>query len=88
MISKEQKKAIKEGIIGIDKVKFHKDGSATAMRSYFYAFGMTPEKVFETVKKEFPDAKMIDCGDHYHDFVGGAETGSAKSNYMWARFTF
>jgi hypothetical protein len=65
---------------------FHKDGTVTAKWGYFYRFEKTPEKYAEYVKAKVPGAKIIEVGDHYHDFVGGAKTGSAKSSYMWVKF--
>jgi hypothetical protein len=84
MMNKEQKEMVKAKY---DHVKFHRDGSATVMRGYFYRIVSVGQMV-EVVMNNFPDAKIVDSGDHYHDFVGGAEVGSAKSSYRWVRFTF
>jgi hypothetical protein len=65
---------------------FHKDGSVTAKWSYFYHFDRSPEKYAEMIKTKFPEAHIIETGDHYHDFVGGSKVGSATSSYMWVRF--
>jgi hypothetical protein len=65
---------------------FHKDGTITAKWGYFYVMGRSPEGYMNIIKNRFPGVEIVDRGDHYHDFVGGAKVGSAKSSYMWVRF--
>ena len=65
---------------------FHKDGTITAKWSYFYRMGHTPEKYAEKIKAIFPTATIVETGDHFHAFVGGAKTGSACDSYMWVHF--
>lgn len=56
-------------------------------RSYFYRHGVTPDKLESFVKEKIPTAVITASGDHYHDFVGGAESGSAKDSFLWVTFT-
>lgn len=55
-------------------------------RSYFYRHGMSPESLVEFIKSKIPTATIVESGDHYHSFVGGAESGSAKDSFMWVTF--
>jgi hypothetical protein len=55
-------------------------------RSYFYRFGMTVDKLEKFVKEKIPTAVITDSGDHWHDFVGSAPSGSAKDSFMWVTF--
>jgi len=34
-------------------------------RGYFYRHGMTPDKLVDKVLGIFPDAKIVDSGDHF-----------------------
>jgi hypothetical protein len=56
-------------------------------RSYFYSNNMSPEALVRLVKSKIPEAVIVDSGDHWHEFVGGAKSGSAKDSFMWVKFT-
>lgn len=77
---------MKNGIVGIDGFKFHKDGTITAWHSYFYGIGMTTEVVADFIREEFPDITVLDSGNHYHKFVGGAKSGSSQDSFIWVKF--
>jgi len=47
-------------------------------RGYFYRHGMTPEKLADRVLEIFPDAKIIDSGDHFGAWP--------NRSYMWVVF--
>jgi len=55
-------------------------------RGYFYRFNMTPEKLVTHVKEKIPTAIIVDSGDHWATFNGGAKSGSSKDSYMWVKF--
>lgn len=83
------KKADKQKImeqIGADAYTFHKDGTITAKWTYYYRFGNTPSKYAEKVGAAIQNCEIIDTGDHFHGFVGGAKTGGSQDSYMWVRF--
>ena len=63
-----------------------KDGSYRYWVSYFYSNGLSSEKLVEAVKREIPNAVIIDNGDHWHDFVGGAKSGTARDSFMYVIF--
>lgn len=71
---------------GFDFVK-NKSKFIETGQSYYYTNGLTPEKLENRLKEVFPNATIIESGDHFHSFVGGAESGSAKDSYMYVRFT-
>jgi hypothetical protein len=56
-------------------------------KSYFYTSGLTPETLIAKVKEKLPNAKIIDSGDHYAKFFGGAPSGSKLDSFMWVTFT-
>jgi len=56
--------------------------------SYFYSNGMTPQKLVDRVVKalkssEWVDTEIMDSGNHWAPFHGGAKAGSARDTYMW-----
>ena len=63
-----------------------RNGIYTAKRSYF--FGMTKDgsNLADKVKALIPEAFIIDYGNHWHAFVGGARPGSSKDSYWWVKF--
>ncbi len=62
-------------------------GAFKFYRSYFYRHGMTPEHLVNKVKEKIPNAVILDSGDHWAPFNGGAKSGSAKDSYLWVTFT-
>lgn len=61
-----------------DGLTFHADKTVTARHSYFYRFGMTPEKLEAKVKAAFPQARIVDSGDHWAEWP--------KDSYIYVRF--
>lgn len=59
----------------------------TYWKSYYYRSGMTPNSLVEKVKQTIPNAVITNYGDHYHNFVGTAKSGSPKDSYVWVSFT-
>lgn len=72
-----------------DKIVFHKDGTFTVMRGYYYR-NETPirlaERVVENLENHAIKVSIVDTGDHWHEFVGGSSVGSSTSSYIWAKF--
>lgn len=56
-------------------------------QSYYWGLLNDPKRLLDLVKLNIPTAVIVDSGNHYHDFVGGAESGSAKDSFMWVKFT-
>ena len=71
-------KEIREKLeIGWDKVIIKGKDSRNGMihkgdvyvdKGYFYRHGMTPDKLVDKVLGIFPDAKIVDSGDHFGDW--------------------
>lgn len=78
---------IRENFIGADQVSRKRDGTIMVRQSYFYRHGMDStqfaDKVSEFLKEEGIAATVIDSGDHYADFRGGASV--AKQSHFWAQ---
>jgi hypothetical protein len=56
-------------------------------KSYYWGITKSSREVLEPqVKKAFPNAEIIDSGNHFHPFVGGAKSGSSKDSYYWITF--
>ena len=72
--------------LGFKNVSLHK-GIFTVKKSYFYTNEMTTEGIFAEIQKKIPTAKLVDSGNHWHAFVGGAKSGSTQDSYMWVKFT-
>jgi len=62
-------------------------GIVTAKRSYFYSHGYSEDKMAEAILTVFPTATIVEKGNHWHEFCGGAKAGSAKDSYFWVKFT-
>jgi hypothetical protein len=56
----------------------------TARRGYFFSGGNNSVGFAERIKRVFPNAVIIDHGDHWAAFRGGAST--AQSSHWWVKF--
>ena len=64
-----------------------RNGIFTVKKSYFWGISKNGEEQAETVKSLIPQAMIIDYGNHFHGFVGGAPAGSPNSSYYYVKFT-
>ena len=64
-------------------VSIHK-GIWTVRECYFYRYGRTQEILAEKVKKILPQCQIIDLGDHWANFNGGASLKA--SSHFWVQF--
>ncbi len=78
-------KHIKDSVIGIDTCSV-KNGVFTARRGFFYTSGRTAEKFVACILKSFPTAIILDKGEVWKPFRGGAST-TAQSHWF-VKFTF
>ncbi|CAB4144040.1 hypothetical protein UFOVP466_18 [uncultured Caudovirales phage] len=60
-------------------------GVFTYRRGFFYRNGVTSQDVVDMVKAAYPDAVVVDSGEVWRAFKGGAST--AKSSHCWVTFT-
>lgn len=47
---------------------------------------MTPEEVADKFINSFGNCVLIETGDHWHAFVGGAKSYGRQDSYVWAKF--
>ncbi len=62
-----------------------RDGVITIRRGFFYRMGGSSEKFAARVKEVFPNAEIIDHGEHWAAFRGGASV--RNSSHWWVKFT-
>lgn len=74
------------GIVDTVSVKHELNGDVfTVRRGYFYRMGASAEKLANTVKRIFPTATILDSGDHWAAFRGGASV--AQGSHFYVKFT-
>ena len=61
-------------------------GIYLAKWTYFYSGGLSKEGCSKKITTAFPNAYIIDSGNHYHAFVGGAKIGGPQDTYFWVTF--
>jgi len=74
----------KQGGVNFDQVT-RRGEVWTARRGFFYRFGGSAEKFSEGVKKAFPNATILDCGEFNAPFRSG--TLLARSSHWFVKFT-
>ena len=77
-------KQIRERLAGSFDTVSQKDGVVTVRRAFFYRFGGSTEKCVAAVKQAFPGCKVIDSGEKYVAFRGGATV--AQGTHWWVKF--
>ena len=56
-------------------------------KSYFYLYEKYGyNEMMNYILSKIPDAEIVDYGDHWHSFVGGAKGGSEKDSFFWVKF--
>lgn len=60
-------------------------GVYTARWGFFYSHGRTAETAVQRVLATFPHAHVVDSGEVWKPFSGGAPT--AKQSHWWVKFT-
>jgi len=63
-----------------------KQGVFTLRRGFFYTRGRTPEQFKDEILEAYPAAIIIDCGEVWKPFAGGASV--ANSSHWFVQFTF
>ena len=56
-------------------------------KSYYLGMTQSAQPLVAKVTEKIPNAIIIDSGNHYHNFVGGAKSGSAQDSFLWVKFT-
>ena len=63
-----------------------RDGVYTIKKSYYWGFTEDGSALADKVKKKLPSADILDYGNHWHPFVGGAKPGSPQDSYHYCKF--
>jgi len=75
--------------VSADSIYRQKDGTIIFRRGYFYRHGMTPEafrdKISSSLKKIGIDHSVVDYGDHWTPFNGGASLSRSSHFYVRVR---
>ncbi len=73
---------LKEHIAGIDEVVKYK-GAFTFRRGFYYRHGFTSEQLVEKLRSQLPDnIQIIDSGEIWKDFRGGAPLAKQSHWYV------
>lgn len=65
-----------------------RNGIYTVKKSYFWGCTKDGSELALTVQTILPKVKVVDYGNHFHRFVGGAKPGTAKDSYYYCKFKF
>ena len=82
---KMTKQDIKCSIMADTLVK-HKDGSYTARWGFFYTYGRDEDTYVAKLKEKFPDVEIIEKGEIWKPFKGGAPVSRQSHWYIKFRF--
>lgn len=77
-------KEVKEKLGWMDSVGKKKNGNFVVRQGFFYKMGKTIDRYIEAVKAEFPNAKIIDSGEVWKPFRGGASL--ANQSHFFVEF--
>ena len=83
MTSKEVREKLKTSFSTVSL----RNGIYTAKKSYHWGIAQSGDVYADIVRNLIPRAKVLDYGNHFHYFVGGAKPGSPKDSYFWVKFT-
>lgn len=70
--------------VGCDQVTLCR-GVYTVRTGYFYTHGRSTDNLINAVRSAFPDAVILDSGDVWKAFRGGAKL--AAQSHWWVKFT-
>lgn len=77
-------KDVRNHLLGYFDSASQKEGVFTVRRSYFYTNGLTAEKCEAIVKSRIPAAQIIESGNKWTTFRGGASV--AQGSHFWVKF--
>lgn len=58
----------------------------TAKKSYYWGATQDGSAFRDKIQKLIPKARVVDYGNHWHSFVGGAKPGSSQDSYYYCKF--
>jgi len=79
-------KQVREAIDNITDTLSSRGGVFTAKKSYYWGSSKDGSAFANEIKSLVPTAEIVDYGNHFHGFVGGAKAGSPQDSYFWVKF--
>lgn len=81
-------KQVKKALIGsyFDEVAKRGDGTYIARRAFYYRHGQTVDTFIQYVTKTFPSAVIVDSGEVWKAFKGGAPI--SRQSHWYVEFKF
>lgn len=64
-----------------------RDGVFTAKKSYYWGITSNGDAFANKILALVPNSKMVDRGNHWAPFHGGARAGSPQDSYFYVKFT-
>ena len=61
-------------------------GIYTAKKSYYWGVTKSGEAYADKVRELIPNAEIIEFGNHFAPFRGGARAGGPQDSYYWVKF--
>ena len=61
-------------------------GIFTAKKSYYWGVTKSADVYADKVKELIPKAEILECGNHWAPFRGGAKAGGPQDSYFWVKF--
>ena len=79
-------KQVREVVSNVADTLSVRQGVFTVKKSYYWGVTQGGSALADKIKSLLPEAFILDYGNHYHGFVGGAKSGSSKDSYFWVKF--
>jgi uncharacterized C2H2 Zn-finger protein len=70
-----------KSMLGVDTIS-KKGDIITVRKEFFYTFGKTAEDFVNRVKEKYPNAEIVDYGETWKPFRGGASTANQSHWYV------
>lgn len=71
--------------LGVSENRVRKNKGVFRLHTSYFFYPKNVDLV-GFVKEKLPEAQVIESGNHWHEFVGGAKTGSVKDSFVWVKF--
>jgi hypothetical protein len=85
-VKKMNPSEVREKLKSVTGIVSFTKGIYTAKKSYYWGITKSGSEFADKVKAALPEAEILEHGNHYHAFCGGAKSGSAKDSYYWVTF--
>lgn len=77
-------KEIRERLMGAVDTVSQRDRIFTVRKGFFYSHGKTSDDLVAKVRTAFPDAEIVDSGEVWKSFRGGASV--TQSSHWYVKF--